>query len=612
MIQFDLPKQHSSIIKVIGIGGGGGNAVNHMFNMGMEGVDFVICNTDAQALHASQVPNKIQLGPHLTQGLGAGMNPTIGRQATEESLDEIRRLLEVNTKMVFITAGMGGGTGTGGAPVVARMCREMGILTVGIVTVPFSYEMKKRMQQAEEGIAEMKQYVDTLLVISNDKLRHQFGTLTMKAAFSTADNVLATAARCITDVISNRGHINVDFADVCTVMRNGGMAILGSARMEGDDRALRAIEQAINSPLLNDNDIHGAKWILININSAEGEHEFTVDEVETIQQYIQAHAGSDYDLFMGLGYDNALGAQIGITVIATGFQGSAGDDMETAVATRTENTPREEARIILELGRSQPAAVPVPDPVATPAPQPEPTLVINRLERTDSPRLEPLYPASPAAAADPIPETGSNAPVSVPLSRQADASNPLQPATPPQHHENQGAPPTLHILPPQGDFFAKPARIYVDREGPVAGPDTEPQNNPHQESRPVFDPNAEMHLVIRENPAADGPDHPSAALDSASIEEPALQDELEEQKRIKAIRELKLRNLSYRNYNVSDPNNEYEQIPAYIRRGSPERTAQPPSAPEQLFSNITVNADPERDKGYLSSLNSFLDGKKPD
>jgi cell division protein FtsZ len=198
------------------------------------------------------------------------------------------------------------------------------------------------------------------------------------------------------------------------------------------------------------------------------------------------------------------------------------------------------------------------------------------------------------------------------LSLGADTLNRVPPASQPQNHENQGAPPTLRILPPQGDFFAKPARIYVDREVPATGPETEPQTDPHQESRPVFDPNAEMHLVIRENPAADGPDQPSATLDSASIEEPALQDELEEQKRIKAIRELKLRNLSYRNYNVSDPNNEYEQIPAYIRRGSPERMAQPPSAPEQLFSNITVKADPERDKGYLSSLNSFLDGKKPD
>ncbi|MEY4885396.1 MAG: hypothetical protein RL151_705, partial [Bacteroidota bacterium] len=307
MIYFDLPKQQSSIIKVIGVGGGGTNAVNYMFNQGIEGVDFMICNTDQQSLASSKVPNRIQLGPNLTQGLGAGANPSIGRQATEESLEEIRRILEVNTKMVFITAGMGGGTGTGGAPIVAKMCREMGILTVGIVTTPFSYEGKKRQIQAQEGIEEMKSYVDTLLIISNDKLRHQYGNLTMRAAFSTADNVLATAAKCITDVISSKGHINVDFADVCTVMRNGGVAILGNARAEGEDRARLAIEQAVNSPLLNDNDIRGAKWMLININSAEGEYEFKMDEVEVIQQYLMAHAGAERDLILGMGYDNSLG-----------------------------------------------------------------------------------------------------------------------------------------------------------------------------------------------------------------------------------------------------------------------------------------------------------------
>ena len=285
MIHFDLPKEKSSIIKVIGIGGGGSNAVNHMFGQQIEGVNFIICNTDAQAIALSQVPNRVQLGPHLTQGLGAGAYPEIGRQATEESLEEIRRMLEVNTKMAFITAGMGGGTGTGGAPIIAKICRDLGVLTVGIVTTPFAYEGKKRQQQAEEGIKLLKQYVDTLLVISNDKLRHQFGNLKMREAFAKADNVLATAAKCITDVINSTGQINVDFADVCTVMKNGGVAILGNAAAAGENRAHKAIEEALNSPLLNDNDIRGAKWILININSAEGEHEFTMDEVEVIQNY---------------------------------------------------------------------------------------------------------------------------------------------------------------------------------------------------------------------------------------------------------------------------------------------------------------------------------------
>ena len=320
MIHFDLPKEKSSILKVIGVGGGGGNAVNHMFSQQIDGVNFIICNTDAQALANSAIPNRVQLGPHLTQGLGAGANPDIGRQATEESLGELKSILEVNTKMAFITAGMGGGTGTGGAPIIAKICKDLGILTVGIVTTPFAYEGKKRQLQAEEGINTLKQYVDTLLVISNDKLRHQFGNLKMREAFEKADNVLATAAKCITDVINSTGQINVDFADVCTVMRNGGVAILGNAEAAGENRAQKAIEEALNSPLLNDNDIEGAKWILININSAQGEHEFTMDEVEVIQNYLLSHAGENSDVILGMGYDSSLGDKIGITLIATGFE----------------------------------------------------------------------------------------------------------------------------------------------------------------------------------------------------------------------------------------------------------------------------------------------------
>src|SRR6202790_4157776 len=346
MIQFDLPKERSSIIKVIGVGGGGSNAVNHMFGQNIEGVNFIICNTDAQALAQSRVANKIQLGPHLTQGLGAGANPDIGRQATEESLEEIKSILEVNTKMAFITAGMGGGTGTGGAPILAKICKDLNILTVGIVTTPFSYEGRKRQLQAEEGISLLKDYVDTLLVISNDKLRHQFGNLKMKEAFSRADNVLATAAKCITDVINSTGQINVDFADVCTVMRNGGVAILGSATAKGDNRAQKAIEEALNSPLLNDNDIRGAKWILININSCEGENEFTMDEVDIIQSHLLSQAGEHTDVIMGLGYDNTLGAHLGITLIATGFEHKE----LFPKASEAEPVPKKEEKILMTLG----------------------------------------------------------------------------------------------------------------------------------------------------------------------------------------------------------------------------------------------------------------------
>src|SRR5690242_10212357 len=357
MIHFDLPKEKSSIIKVIGVGGGGSNAVNHMFSQEIEGVNFIICNTDAQAIATSNIPNRVQLGPHLTQGLGAGANPDIGRQATEESLEEIKRILEVNTKMAFITAGMGGGTGTGGAPIIAKICKDLGILTVGIVTTPFAYEGKKRQQQAEDGIKILKSYVDTLLVISNDKLRHQFGNLKMREAFAKADNVLATAAKCITDVINSTGQINVDFADVCTVMKNGGVAILGSAAVAGEDRARNAIEEALNSPLLNDNEIRGAKWILININSAEGDNEFTMDEVEVIQNHLLSQAGEETDVILGLGYDNTLGSKLGITLIATGFQYKDPFNQRQAPAPKA---AVKEEKIVMILGEQ-----PDPKPQAT-------------------------------------------------------------------------------------------------------------------------------------------------------------------------------------------------------------------------------------------------------
>jgi cell division protein FtsZ len=319
MIQFDLPQNNASIIKIIGVGGGGGNAVNYMYGLGIQGVDFIVCNTDQKALKNSSVPTKIQLGPALTMGLGAGANPEIGRQACEESLNEIERLLRDNTKMVFVTAGMGGGTGTGAAPIVAKVAKDMGILTVGIVTTPFSYEGRRRLKQAEEGIALLKDHVDTILVISNDKLRHQFGNIPASQAFGRADDILATAAKCITDVINSQGHIVVDFADVTTVMRDGGRAILGSATAAGPNRAYEAVENAIKSPLLNDYNIRGAKWVLLNINSAHGVHEHTLDEVEMIQAYIQEQAGEECDVIFGTGFDDNLGEQINVTIIATGF-----------------------------------------------------------------------------------------------------------------------------------------------------------------------------------------------------------------------------------------------------------------------------------------------------
>lgn len=314
MITFQ-PKQTTSIIKVIGVGGGGSNAVNHMFTQGITGVDFVVCNTDVQALQDSPVPVKIEIGSN--GGLGAGSKPDVGRNAANESIDKIQEVLSENTQMLFVTAGMGGGTGTGAAPVIAKLSKEMGILTVGIVTLPFQWEGRRRSLQALAGVEEMKKYVDTLLVINNDKLRMQYGNLSVKEAFAKADNVLTIAAKGIAEIITATGKVNTDFEDVKTVIKDSGNAIMGQAVAEGDDRAMRAIEEAMNSPLLNDNDINGATNILLHIVS--GSDDITMDEISEITEYVQAESGHAADVIWGLGEDEALGDSIGITVIATGF-----------------------------------------------------------------------------------------------------------------------------------------------------------------------------------------------------------------------------------------------------------------------------------------------------
>lgn len=316
-MEFDLPKGTTSIIKVIGVGGGGSNAVNHMFDQEIKGVDFIVCNTDRQALDISPVPYKIQLGPSLTEGRGAGAIPEIGRNAAVENIEDIRALLSNGTKMVFVTAGMGGGTGTGAAPVIAQVAKELNILTVGIVTIPFAFEGRRRRQQAEEGLDVMRQCVDTLLVINNERLREVGGNMSLAQAFALADNVLATAAKGIADVITTTGAINVDFNDVNTVMRNSGVAIMGSSVAEGEGRAINAVQEALNSPLLNDNNIEGAKYILLNITY--GDIEVTMDEIGEITDYIQEEAGSSADVIWGHGYDPSLGNKLSVTLVATGF-----------------------------------------------------------------------------------------------------------------------------------------------------------------------------------------------------------------------------------------------------------------------------------------------------
>ncbi len=317
-MKFDMPDDSSPIIKVLGVGGGGSNAVSYMYKKGIEGVDFAICNTDNQAMNLSAVQNKIQLGPSLTEGRGAGSKPGIGRESCMESLDDVKGFFDNGTKMLFVTAGMGGGTGTGAAPVIAKAARELDILTVGIVTVPFTFEGRRRMKQAMEGLAELQKNVDTLIVISNDKLRKIHGNLNLSEAFAKADDILMTAAKGIAEIITVPGYVNVDFEDVNTVMRDSGVAVMGTASCEGDDRALRAVEAALQSPLLEDNDIKGAQHILLNITS--GTKEVTMDEVFEITEYVQEEAGYGTDLIWGNCYDEKLGEQISVTVVATGFE----------------------------------------------------------------------------------------------------------------------------------------------------------------------------------------------------------------------------------------------------------------------------------------------------
>lgn len=310
------------IIKVIGVGGGGGNAVNHMHNQGIVGVDFAVCNTDKQAMDDSSVPMKISLGPNLTEGRGAGARPSMGKEACIESIDDIRAFLEDNTKMLFITAGMGGGTGTGAAPIIAKAAKEMDILTVAIVTLPFKFEGMKRQRQALEGLEQLRKNVDSILVISNERLRSIYKDLNMDEAYAKADNILSTAAKGIAEIITLKGKINVDFADVCSVMKDSGVAVMGSAVMEGEDRAIRAIEAAVNSPLLEDNDIRGAKHILLNITT--GTQRLSMGEMDEIMEYVQNEAGYGTDLFLGDCVDESIGNKISITFIATGFSESNG------------------------------------------------------------------------------------------------------------------------------------------------------------------------------------------------------------------------------------------------------------------------------------------------
>ena len=543
MIHFEIPKNQSSIIKVIGIGGGGSNAVNYMYSLGLEGVDFVVCNTDSQALTLSPVPNKVQLGPHLTSGLGAGANPEIGKQSCEESFEDIAKILKVNTRMAFITAGMGGGTGTGGAPVIAKICRDLGILTVGIVTTPFTYEGRRRMKQAQEGIEAMRQHVDTVLIISNDKLRQQFGNLPFTQAFSKADDILATAAKCITDVITTTGQINVDFADVCTVMKNGGVAILGSASVAGENRALHAVEMALNSPLLNDSDIRGAKWLLLNITSASGPHEHTMDEAEEIQAYVQGQAGDNCDVILGMGHDPNLGDKIAVTVIATGFN-------------------------YKEIN------------VDMPSRNKEPEKIMFTMEHTKAP------------------VGGIN---DIRLDVKVDAPKPVDLS------------PTLIEMPEQPAYqvyMKDNFDVYQQKQPEPAQPEQVQEQSPVYiyEEKPAEE--IPMKLVIKkeENIHDEVIKIGDRILTADEIEE---KRRFEEQKKALEDRAERLRNMSFK-IKTLESNDDVESVPAYQRKKV--QLDSKPGSGSSHYSGYTVGPNDKADgsKPGLHTINTYLEGKKPD
>jgi len=652
MIHFDLPKQKSSIIKVLGVGGGGSNAVNYMFAQEIENVDFIICNTDVKALEQSKVPNKIQLGPQLTQGLGAGANPEVGKNATEESLEEIRRILEVNTKMAFITAGMGGGTGTGGAPIIAKICRDLNILTVGIVTTPFGFEGPRRLKQAEEGIRQLQPYVDTLLVISNDKLRMQYGDLKLKEAFFKADNVLATAAKCITDIINSRGHIIVDFADVCTVMKNGGVAILGSAAAEGENRAQQAIEEALNSPLLNDSEIRGAKWILININSAEGDYECTMDELEIINNYLRMQAGDETDVIVGMGYDSSLERKVGITLIATGF---AHKDPFAKEASTAKESAQKEEKIVMRLGiegeeKKMYNQAPLPfedkDPFAP--------RIVDAAESVRMPVFkEESQPASTTAAVEKQVVFELTVPVEATIQVEQEPvklTAPIDPLLHMTYVEKPAENAVQHTMlaenklaevkafetktaTTRSSFLNKPANIYAEeqremsymyRQAPVPqqpikfdeipleirqpiSPKQEEAPLPVLRNEPEPEENLSFTLVIKDEPEA-LPFNAAQLPNSRNVVQDMGTDE--DQRRRTADRLSKLRNLSFKTGTGQDVNGEFDQVPAYVRRNM-ELFGNTLASVENYYSKHTVNKN-ENDKGELNSRNSFLEGKKPD
>jgi len=614
MIQFELPKnENSNIIKVIGVGGGGGNAVNYMYNLGIDGVDFIVCNTDQKALNNSSVPTKIQLGPSLTQGLGAGANPEIGQKAGVESIDEIENLLANNTKMVFVTAGMGGGTGTGAAPIVAKAAKDLGILTVGIVTTPFTYEGKRRQRQAEEGINQLRSQVDTILVISNDKLRQNFGNIPASQAFVKADDILATATKCITDVINSQGHIVVDFADVSTVMRNGGSAILGSAVAAGENRAYEAVENAINSPLLNDYNIAGAKWVLLNINSAHGIHEHTLDEVEMIQAYVQDQAGEECDVIFGTGFDDNLGENISVTIIATGFQHNNTEKAYSAEVKKPFSERNKEIYVLGEVTESPLSEMPNNEE-PTAGIEETPTAIVDAMAPTMHIIEEPAIPnvlSIGMGFAKTMMRPTSHTTTQFDVVEEPKVVFELTPSV--EEALSIVEEPMVEFSAPsiQEEIIEEPILRYEEiTTSPI-------QMDVHNELEKMFSTTLpEMSFEEKiENPVQDeyvtikgitlNRRKGSRLLTDSELEAEA---NFELQKRAFDDRASKLRSMSF-NVNKADIDNDESNIPAYMRSGL--QLENHPASNEEVYSNINV-LDGNQNNSPITNRNSFLNGKVPD
>lgn len=585
-IQFEMLKEQSSIIKVVGVGGGGGNAVNHMYKAGISGVDFIICNTDAQALELSPIPNKVQLGASLTEGMGAGADPDVGENSAIESIEDIKRMLGTNTKMLFITAGMGGGTGTGASPVLAKAAKEMGILTVAIITTPFTFEGKRRKSQAEEGLGELRKYVDSYLVISNDRLREIFGNLTMTAAFAKADDILTTAAKGIAEIITIPGYVNVDFKDVRTVMNDSGVAIMGNAVANGDERALQAVTGALASPLLKDNEIEGARYILLNITS--GSKEVTMDEVSIITDYIQEKAGLSADLIWGNCIDENMGDDLSVTIIATGFQTTeerVKDKEKEKIAHRL--TPEESKSAFVkpvsqnQFVDKQTYAEPVVKPVGVAN-----TAFEQPIQQTD------LFTANPTN------RSFASTPVSQPSAVQ-------QPQAQPTRHADQEAHVVRHTLDlneqeveeqePQDNhgFELKTSPSMFEFKVPtVFDSYQQPQSLGAQEpSQPAYQQSANNYTAPSNTIAT------PAALEEAKVEEANFEDQLMKTKeRILRLKELSMKLRS------TNGLQEMENEPAYKRKQ--KSLDDVPHSSQSQVSRFTLSFDSGETE--IRPNNSFL------